>query len=92
MSILSARRYFLRKSQELDLQWLPSLAGAYRAKQAAMPGAPLPATFPMRTKLAAARYTTQEDLRGAELTELIKFVGLNWKDAQTVLSAIAVLL
>jgi len=91
VSINTARRYFLRKSQELDRQWLPSLAGAYRAKQVATPGTPLPAAFPLRQKLAAARYTTIEDLRGATLNELMVFVPVNRRDAQMVLDAIAAL-
>jgi hypothetical protein len=91
MAIKTVRRYFLRKSQELDRRWLPSLAGAYRAKQDATPGTPLPAMFPLFAPLAAARYTTKEDLDGATLEELMTFVELNRRDAQAVLDATAAL-
>ena len=53
MTIHAVRRYFLRKSQELDRRWLPSLAGAYRAKQDAQPGTALALDFPLRAQLAA---------------------------------------
>jgi hypothetical protein len=91
MAIKTVRRYFLRKSQELDRRWLPSLAGAYRAKQDGVPGIPLPAEFPLAMQLAAVRYTTKEDLDGATLEELMTFVGLNRRDAQAVLDATAAL-
>jgi hypothetical protein len=88
MAIKTVRRYFLRKSQELDRRWLPSLAGAYRAKQDATSGTPLPATFPFYDRLAATRYTTREDLDGATLEELMTFVGLNRREAQAVLDGL----
>jgi hypothetical protein len=89
--IRSVRRYYLRKSQALDLLWEPSLAGAYRAKQDGVPGTPLPADFPLRLQLSFRRYTTKEDLAGADVAELMNFARLNRRDAQTVLDAVAAL-
>jgi hypothetical protein len=85
------RRFYLRKSQEFYRRQEEGLAAAYRGLQDLQPGTPLPATFPSFTELAAARYTTKEDLDGASLDELQTFVGLNRREAQVVLDALAAL-
>lgn len=83
------RRYYLHKRiqarescDDTELSW--------RAKQEAEPGTPLPATFPLLSQLAAAGYTTKEDLDGADTTELER-IGLRKYEATSVLSALAAL-
>lgn len=93
MPIVTVRRYYLRKSQELYFRWEEGLAAAMRGRLNQVPGTPLPATFPFLTELAAALYTCVEDLDGADAGELVKWVpGItNLKDATTVLTAWAAL-
>lgn len=94
MSILKRpRRYYLRKAQELVARGGDDEAVglAYFAKQAAQSGAPLPLAFPFRQRLAAAHYTTVEDLDGADEPELMKFVQLSGKQARQVLTALTAL-
>lgn len=64
--------------------------GIWRAKQEAEPGAPLPSDFPYAERLAAAGYTTQEDLDGADEEEL-RCLGFQVREAQRILAALAAL-
>ena len=93
-AIKKPRRYYLRKSQELIARGGDdeALGLAFRAKQDGEPGTPLPADFPFRTTLAKARYTTREDLDGADERELMRFTPLTIRDARAVLKALAALL
>jgi hypothetical protein len=91
MPVKTVRRYYLRKSQQLYLMQYEGLAAAYRSKQDGVAGTPLPVAFPFLAKLAAARYTTREDLDGADVAELMNFASLNIKEATTVLKALAAL-
>lgn len=102
-SIRTVRRYYLRKSQELQFRWEEGLAAALRGRLNEYPGTPLPATysitpgsvvaFPFLAELARANYTCWEDLNGADAAELLKWVhGIrNLRDAQQVLAAWAAL-
>lgn len=86
--VRSARRYFLLKSQ-YHLEFCdPSdrgLADAFLRKHDALSGTPLPATVPFQTALAAAHYTTVEDLFGADVGELMEWASLTYPQAQAVL-------
>lgn len=71
---------------------------AWRGKQEAEPGTALPTTFPAYTKLAAAGYTTKEDLDGAwhddvwaTTNELIETASLSQREADAVKAAFALL-
>lgn len=91
MAYKTARRFFLRKSQDLYFEQLEGLAAAYRAKQDGQPGTPLPVDFPHLGALTAARYTTREDLDGADVLELTRYANLSTRDARAVLTAFAAL-
>lgn len=91
MSFKTARRYFLRKAQFYYGMQLEGLAAAYRAKQDGQPGTALPVDFPSYAKLASARYTTREDLDGADASELLRYANLNMREARAVLTALAAL-
>jgi len=85
-----ARRVYLLKRQESKRQF-EGLASVWQEKQEREPGQPLPGSFPSLTKLAAAGYTTIEDLDGADEIELRR-VGFTRSEASAVLSALAKLL
>jgi hypothetical protein len=90
--ITSARRYYLLSRQQMSLEGEPAMAGVWRAKQEAQPGAPLPAGFPEAESLARAGYTTVEDLDGACADELEDQACLSPPAAAAVLTALAALL
>jgi len=82
------RRYFLLARQNA---WDEGVAAVWRAKQEAQPGTALPESFPARAALAAAGYTTVEDLDGANESEL-SGAGLSTREARDVISAAKALL
>ncbi len=84
----SPRRYYLLHRRDALLSNQLGLAGVWRANQEAQPGTPLPQAFPRLEQLAAAGYTTKEDLDGADVVEL-RDAGLSPRDATTVLAAMA---
>lgn len=91
MAVKNARRYALLQSYvELSRDEM-GLAGFWRAKQEERTGAALPVTFPFMSRLTAARYTTEEDLDGADADELQANAGLSRREAQAVLTAAAAL-
>lgn len=86
-SVNSARRYYLLKrlaSRDLG----DGHEGTWRSKQEGAPGAALPPTFPCITRLAAAGYSTREDLTGAAADELMKRAGLTRREANAALAAL----
>lgn len=87
----SARRYLLLKYQVASARFEFGLALAWLGKHDASDGTALPADFPSRETLAAAHYTTREDLTGASVDELATQAGLTRGDAQRVLAALAAL-
>lgn len=91
MAIKTARRHALLKvyAHLARCEW--ELAAVWRSKQDARPGTALAATFPLLTKLAAARYTTKEDLDGADAGELVTNAALSRQEAEAVLRAVAAL-
>jgi hypothetical protein len=70
-AVRNPRRYCLLKSRALDANDMRELAAAFRGKQDAITGTPLPGGVPHQAALAAARYTTVEDLDGADVDELV---------------------
>lgn len=59
----------------------------YWGKQDLVTGTALPATVPFQPQLAAAHYTTVEDLTGADLNELMT-AGLSLQQATAVLESL----
>ncbi len=84
----ATRRYCLRKAQLAAAREDTALERAWWAKQDGLPGTALPAAFPCRAALIAARYSTTEDLDGADADELITHAGLTRAQATVVLAAI----
>jgi hypothetical protein len=89
--LLIYRRYLHRERMNARFRSEYELESAWRAKQEAQPGTALPSTFPFLSQLAAGGYTTQQDLHGADSCELQEIADLNPRDAQAVLSALAML-
>lgn len=90
MGIGSVRRYYLLKVRFHEEMEEGALAAVFRAKFLEAPGVPLPDDFPSLAKLAAAAIpmTTIEDVRGADVRELVKYAGLTRAEAASVLAAI----
>lgn len=82
------RRYYLLKSFAAFDDGIEGLQRTWWSKQDDASGTALDATVPFQTELAAARYTTFEDLDGATLDELRKRAGLNSSQAQAVIDAL----
>jgi len=80
------RRFYLHKSL-WALQTFDNTAGVWRAKQEAVPGVALAATFPYLSKLAECGYTTEEDLDGADEAELFA-VGFTTTEIEQILAAL----
>jgi hypothetical protein len=87
VSLDRPRRFYLLKRIEAARRLDDALASAWQAKQEAEPGVVLAATFPYRTRLAAAGYTTTEDVSGAT-TEELKLSGFSESEAAAVLAAL----
>lgn len=86
-SLGSPRRYYLSKRRAAHEMGDLALAGAWQAKQEAQPGTPLTDDFPGRVALAAAGYTTTEDLTGASIDELLRG-GVSLSDAAAAIAAL----
>lgn len=82
--IYHPRRYYLLKAQAVDEED-SILRQVWWAKQAAVPAVALPDDFPHRAALAAARYTTWDDIDGATVCELIA-AGLTRSTARAVIT------
>lgn len=85
--IVSARRWFLLQAQWARETFQDGLASTLYGKQQDQPGTPLPAGFPFRAALVAANYTALEDITGADVSELVRAVGLSQANAATVIAA-----
>lgn len=86
--ITSPRRYYLLKWLAFEaIEGEEGLASVYQGKHAAEPATPLPANFPARSKLVAARYVAVEDVLGADPPELIG-LGLSPREADAVRAAL----
>ena len=88
---LSNRRYCLYKRYNAKLSGEDALESLWQCKQALEPGTALPSGFPNREQLAAAGYTTDEDLNGADAQEIHECVGLSQGAAEAVIAAYAAL-
>jgi hypothetical protein len=86
-SNMTPRRFYLLKRLALRAQGDRATEGIWRAKQEAIAGTSLDATFPHLTALAAIGYSTTEDLEDATETELID-AGLTRRQARAVLAAL----
>ncbi len=89
--IPSVRRYYLGKRRQSFERDNP-ITTQWHGKQNGEPGVALPSDFPFLVLLAAAFYTTVEDLTGADTAELRQYVGLSERDATAVLTALTPLL
>ena len=87
----TARRYYLLKAQAAAFVCDTGLELIWRAKQQGEPAVALPSDFPSRAALAAAHYTTVEDLTGAGTDELVKEARITTKQAESVIAALAAL-
>jgi len=85
------RRYYLAKRLHNE-RLVDGLQAYWRAAQEACAGDDLPTTFPSRSKLVAAGYSTIEDIDGATADELRDTVGLSRPEADQVIAGIAALL
>jgi hypothetical protein len=83
---LSPRRYYLLKWRGLEDVCEHELALLFMAKQAEIAGTALPSDFPGRAALSAAGYTALEDVRGAEVEELVS-AGLDEQTAERAIAA-----
>jgi len=90
-AVSSPRRYYLLKRLEARRSQNQPLDGVWRSKQESQPGTALPTTFPFRSQLVAAGYSTAEDLDGATADELVDHVSLSSRDAAAVVAAAAAL-
>jgi hypothetical protein len=88
-TVVSARRYYLLKAQAADRDG--GFASTWWGKQEAETGEALPVGFPSLAALAAAHYTTVEDLTGAGTNELVCEASLTTRQAEAVLTALAAL-
>lgn len=89
--VKTARRMYLLKSQALSDVGQDGLAGLYRYKQEQQVSPELPADFPLRAELVAARYSTTADVDGADVAELRLRAGLTTSQAEAVIAAAAAL-
>jgi hypothetical protein len=85
----TTRRYYLLTSFARYDEGDSGLGAVWQAKQEALAGTALAADFPSRTTLIAKRYSTLDDLNGADVAELVKRVGLTAKQARAVVAATA---
>lgn len=89
MPINSVRRHRLLKRLAAGVAGDTALAAVWRAKQEATPATALPVGFPQATALAAAGYSTVEDIDGADADELVANTSLSTREADAVLTALA---
>jgi hypothetical protein len=89
--IASLRRYYFAKAKAAAVREEEALALAWRTRQRETAATALPSGFPHRVALVAAWYEAVEDLRGADVTELRTFAGLNRYQAEAVLAALALI-
>lgn len=83
----SYRRYCLMKRVVANRSGEYANAQMWQNKQEATEGTELPADFPHRSALAAAGYTTKEDIIGADDVELNDVAGLTLNAGATVIAA-----
>ena len=85
-TVNNTRRYYLLKriyARQNNIE-----DGAWIAKQLAIAGTALPATFPHLTALAEHGYTAVEDLDGADADELTR-LGFGTHQAKAIMKAFA---
>lgn len=85
------RRFYLKKRTMARLNGDLALSSVWHARQEEQAGTALPVGFPAATELAAAGYTTAEDLDGATCEELVEWALISSRAARSVLAAYAAL-
>lgn len=86
-SINTLRRFYLLKRRKARAYGDKGLEGVWRQKQEAQAGTSLDAAFPARAALVAAGYSTEEDLDGADIDELVE-AGIPYHDASAAIAAL----
>lgn len=86
-SITTLRRFYLLKRRKARAFGDKGLEGVWRQKQEAESGTALAATFPAFAALSSAGYTTEEDLDGADIDELVE-AGIPYHDASAAIAAL----
>ena len=86
-SINTVRRFYLLKRRKARALGDKGMEGVWRQKQEAESGTALSATFPAADLLEAAGYTTEEDLDGADIDELVE-AGIPYHDASAAIAAL----
>jgi hypothetical protein len=87
-TLLSPRRYYLAKRHAAADAEDTALEAVWQAKQEAESGTALADDFPYLTRLIAAGYSTEEDLAGADATEL-EAQGFASREAAAIVAAAA---
>ncbi len=82
------RRYALHQWYEAELSDMTAIRDVWAGKQDEIPGEALPDGFPLKARLAEFRYTTYEDLDGADVYELAE-LGFAENEAKEILAAAA---
>jgi hypothetical protein len=85
-TLLSARRYYLAKRHAAAEAEDTALEAVWQGKQESESGAALASTFPYLDRLADAGYSTEEDLAGADATEL-EAQGFSARESAAIVAA-----
>lgn len=86
-TINTVRRFYLLKRRAARRFGDKGLEGVWRQKQEAESGTALSASFPAADLLELAGYTTEEDLDGADIDELVE-AGIPYHDASAAIAAL----
>lgn len=87
----TVRRYYLKNRVLARQAGEFAISSVWHANQEEQPGTALPVGFPSLTALAAAGYTTAQDLEGADAAELVEWACISNSAARAVLAAYAAL-
>lgn len=82
------RRYYLLKTKSPEYDRYSALPLVWRAKQQETAGHKLPSSFPGKSLLETAGYSTYEDLHGATASELTTYANLSLSLANQVLALV----
>lgn len=83
------RRVYLLLALDARMREEDGLWYALRGRQNEIPGTALPASTPGYDRLIAAGYTCTEDVVGANADELMRAAGLNRREAEAAIAALA---
>jgi hypothetical protein len=85
------RRLYLKNRKLTAQAGEFAISSLWQYRQEEQAGTPLPDGFPLKTELAAAGYSTREDLEGADADELVEWAAVSSLDAKAILAAYAAL-